>query len=184
MFRAPITLAAAVTVASLCAGDAFAGQQPQAPPMQSVLAGKKLIPPVRGEAVLEWAEPSTRREKDMVVTRLVVRNASNAPIARLTINESWYDKGGANVTAGRGVINGLLQPGEVQLVVIETPWKAGMSGYQRQFAHANGTVKQVKVAKLEAPKGAATTTTATTAKPTTAKPTTAKPTTAKPKPKS
>jgi hypothetical protein len=111
----------------------------------------------------------------MVITKMTVRNAAAAPIARLTINETWYDKSGATVTAGRGVINGLLQPGETMVVEILTPWKAGMTGFQRQYSHANGTIKPVKVNKLEAPKP--TTDSATTGKPTT---TTAKPTTTAP----
>lgn len=166
MFRAPRIVAATLTLAAVFAGDVVVGQQPQAPPMTSVLAGKKLVPPVRGEAALEWVEPKPARVKELVVSRMTVRNASNAPIARLTVDETWYDKGGATVTAGRGIVNGLLQPGEVQVVVIETPWKAGMSGYQRRFSHANGTIKQVKVAKLDVPKPdtATTTTTTTTAK--------------------
>jgi hypothetical protein len=154
-----------LTAAAMFGGVIAAQQTPQAPPMKSVLAGKKLTPPIRGEAMLEWTEPVTRREKDMVITRITVRNAAAAPIARLTINETWYDKAGATVTAGRGVINGLLQPGEVQTILIETPWKAGMSGFQRQFAHANGTIKQVKVKQLEAPKEAATQPAAATKKP-------------------
>jgi hypothetical protein len=110
----------------------------------------------------------------MVITKMTVRNAAAAPIARLTINETWYNKAGATVTAGRGVLNGLLQPGEVAVVEIQTPWKEGMSGFQRQYAHANGTIKPVKVQKLEAPKPTtdSATTTTTTGKPAT---TTAKP---------
>jgi hypothetical protein len=109
----------------------------------------------------------------MVITRMTVRNAATAPIARLTINETWYNKTGATVTAGRGVINGLLQPGETAVVEIMTPWKEGMSGFQRQYAHANGTIKPVKVNKLEAPKPTTDpATTSTTAKPAT---TTSKP---------
>jgi hypothetical protein len=144
--------------------------------MPSVLAGRKLQPPIRGEAALEWVEPKPERKGDMVITRMTVKNAAAAPIARLTINETWYDKAGNNVTAGRGVINGLLQPGEVQIVEIQTPWKAGMQGFQRQYSHANGTIKPVKVNKLEAPKPTTDTST-TTGKPAT---TTAKPTTTAP----
>jgi hypothetical protein len=133
--------------------------------MKSVLAGRKLTPPIRGEAALEWVDPKPERVKDMVLTRMLVRNAAAAPIARLTINETWYDKGGATVTAGRGVINGLLQPGETAMVTIETPWKAGMQGFQRQFSHANGTIKPVKVNKLELPKPTTTAPAETTKKP-------------------
>lgn len=159
MNRARFAVAATLVSTTLSAGAAVAGQAATTTsqqPLQSVLAGKKLTPPIRGEAVVEWVEPATKREKDTVVSKITVRNASAGPIARFTINETWYDKSGVIVTGGRGIVNGLLQPGEVQTITIETPWKAGMSGYQRQFAHANGTIKQVKVKSLGAP--AATTT--------------------------
>jgi hypothetical protein len=146
--------------------------QPQTPPMTSVLSGRKLTPPIRGEAALEFMDPKPERVKDMVITKMVVRNASSGPIARLVINETWYDKGGATVTAGRGSINGLLQPGEIATVTIETPWKVGMQGFQRQYAHANGSIKPVRVTKLEMPKTTTTTAPGTTAKPTTTAPAT------------
>ena len=168
---APIAAAVMLGVELIAQTTAPPAQTP--PPMNSVLAGKKLVPPIRGEAALEWVEPKPERVKDMVITKMTVRNAATAPIARLQIDETWYDKTGATVTAGRGFINGLLQPGETTVVTIETVWKAGMSGFQRQYKHANGTIKPVKVNKLEAPKP--TTDSATT----TAKPAT---TTAKPKP--
>jgi hypothetical protein len=163
MHRVRIAVAATLTAAGLLAGEVLA-QTIQAPPMKSVLAGKKLTPPIRGEAALEWVEPKPEKTKDMVITRMTIRNASAGPIARLTINETWYDKSGATVTAGRGVINGLLQPGEVQTIVIETPWKLGMSGFQRAFSHANGTIKPVRVNKLEMPKPTTTAPAATTTK--------------------
>ena len=159
---------------------------PQTPPLTSVLAGRKLTPPIRGEAALEFMDPKPERVKDMVITKMVVRNASAGPIARLTVNETWYDKAGATVTAGRGFINGLLQPGEIATITIETPWKVGMQGFQRQYAHANGSIKPVRVKQLEMPKtttasGTTTTAPGTTAKPTTTAPgTTAKPTTTAP----
>lgn len=186
--HARFAIAASIAAAALLGVEMIAQTtttNPAAPPMPSVLAGKKLTPPIRGEAALEWVDPKPEKKGDMVITRMTVRNASAGPIARLTINETWYNKAGNNVTAGRGVIQGLLQPGEVAVVEIQTPWKEGMSGFQRQYAHANGTIKPVKVQKLEAPKSttdsATTTTTTTTGKPatTTAKPatSTAKPTT-------
>ena len=183
--RARFALAASIAVAALLGVELFAqatttAQPPTttapAPPMTSVLAGRKLAPPIRGEAALEWVDPKPEKKGDMVITRMTVRNASAGPIARLTINETWYDKTGGQVTAGRGVINGLLGPGETAVVVIETPWKAGMQGFQRQYAHANGTIKPVKVNKLDAPKPTTDSAT-TTGKPAT---TTAKPTTTAP----
>ena len=178
--RARIALAASIAAAALLGVELIAQTttappaQGTAPPMNSVLAGRKLTPPIRGEAALEWVEPKPERKGDMVITKMTVKNAAAAPIARLTINETWYNKAGATVTAGRGVVNGLLQPGETAVVEIQTPWKEGMSGFQRQYSHANGTIKPVRVNKLEVPKPStdSATTTTTTGKPAT---TTAKP---------
>ena len=146
MNRARLIVAA--TLVSACAATAAPAQTPQAPPMTSVLAGKKFTPPFKGTADVEFLKPDTKHEKDMVVTRIKVRNASNAPIARLTVEETYYDKGGATVGGGKGVLNGLLQPGEVQTVVIETPFKAGMLSNNYRFSHANGDVKPHNVAKF------------------------------------
>jgi hypothetical protein len=181
--RARFALAATFAAAATLGVELFAQATTttQTPPMTSVLAGRKLTPPIRGEAALEFVDPKPERVKDMVISKMTVRNASAAPIARLTINETWYDKSGATVTAGRGFINGLLQPGEVAVITIETPWKLGMQGFQRQYAHANGSIKPVRVKQLEAPKPTTTTAPGTTAKPTTTAPgTTAKPTTTAP----
>src|ERR1700722_9272808 len=114
MNRARLIVAA--TLVSACAATAAPAQTPQAPPMTSVLAGKKFTPPLQGAADVEFLKPDTKRDKDMVTTKIRVRNASSAPIARLTITETWYDKSGATVGGGKGVINGLLQPGEVQTI--------------------------------------------------------------------
>jgi hypothetical protein len=153
MNRARVAFSATLVATTLLVtGTALAGQAAQTPPMTSVLAGKKFTPPLKGEAVIEFTAPVTKREKDMVVTRVTVRNASIAPVPRLTISETWYDKGGAIVTGGKGGINGLLQPGEIQVITIETPYNAKMNGNQFNFTHANGTVKPAKVAKLEVPK--------------------------------
>ncbi len=176
--RARFALAASIAAAALLGVELFAqatttAQPPptsQAPPMTSVLAGKKLMPPIRGEAALEWVDPKPERKGDMVITKMTVRNASAGPIARLQIDETWYDKAGGQVTAGRGVINGLLQPGETAVVEIQTVWKVGMTGFQRQYKHANGTIKPVKVNKLEAPKPTTDSGTAKPAKPTTTAP--------------
>ena len=135
---------AAATLAGAFAATAALAQTPQAPPMTSVLAGKKFTPPLKGPAEVEFMKPETKRDKEMVVTRIKVRNASAAPIARLTITETWYDKGGATVGGGKGFLNGLLQPGEVQTIVIETPYNTKMSANNYNFSHANGTVPKPK----------------------------------------
>ena len=86
MNRARFFAAATLVGAAFAATTSFA-QQP--PPMTSVLAGKKFTPPLKGQAEVEFMKPETKRDKEMVVTRIKVRNASAAPIARLTITETW-----------------------------------------------------------------------------------------------
>ena len=147
MNRARSTFAATLVGVSLVSALLIA-QTPAAPPMTSVLAGKKLTPPIRGQAEVDFTTPVTKREKDMVITKIQVKNTSNAPIPRLTITETWYDAGGASVGGGKGAINGLLQPGEVQTIVIETPYNAKMKANNYNFSHANGAIKPHKVAKM------------------------------------
>lgn len=147
-------LAATAVSTMMFAGATLAAQATQAPPMQSVLAGKKFTPPVRGEALVEYTDPVTKRVNDVVQTSIKVRNQSAGPIARLQIDIPWYDKAGELVTTGRGVVNGLLQPGEIQTIVVSTPYNAKMLSNNYVFKHANGAVKPAKVKNLEAPKTA------------------------------
>jgi hypothetical protein len=49
----------------------------------------------------------------------------------------------------------LFQPGEVQTLMISTPYDARMSGNRQAFSHANGTVKTTRVVKVDTPKPAA-----------------------------
>ena len=149
MNRVRVIFAATLIGASVIAATVFA-QQP--PPMSSVLGGKKFTPPAQGPAEVDFTKPVTKKEGDMVVTRILVKNPMMKPIARLTITETWYDKAGNTVGGSKGAINGLLQPGEVQTVKIETPYNAKMAANNWNFSHANGTVpKPHRVDKLDAP---------------------------------
>jgi hypothetical protein len=149
MTRARLLFAATLVGSSLVAGTALA-QATQAP-LTPILSGKKFVAPLKGLAEVEFTKPVTKREKDRVVTRIQVKNATTAPIARLSIDETWYDKGGSIVAGGKGIIAGLLQPGEVQTVTIETVYNAKMAANNYNFAHANGTVKPRRVEKLAGP---------------------------------
>jgi hypothetical protein len=166
MTRARFVFAATLVGLGLAAGTALA-QTTQAPPLTPILGGRKLTPPVRGQADVEFTQPVTKRDKENVITRIQVKNISPGPIARLTIDETWYDKGGSIVAGGKGVVNGLMQAGEVKTITIETPFNAKMSANNWNFSHANGTVKPHKVAKMAAGDGKepATKTAATTKAP-------------------
>ena len=65
-----------------------------------MLAGKKVEPPFKGQADVEYTQPVTKKNGDNVVTTLKVKNMASAPIARLKIAETWFDKGGNIVGAG------------------------------------------------------------------------------------
>jgi hypothetical protein len=154
MTRARFVFAATLVFGSLAAGTALAQAAPtQAapPPLTPILAGRKLTPPLRGQADVEFTQPSSKRTGDTVTTTIQVKNISNGPIARLTVDETWYDGVGATgnvVAGGKGVINGLLQPGEVGTVKIETAFNPKMKASNWNFSHANGAVKPHRVAKL------------------------------------
>ncbi len=152
MTRARLAFAATLAGASLFAGPTHAqNAQPQAPPMTSILAGKKFTPPIKGQADVEFMQPTTKAQGNEVVTRILVKNISNAPIPRLTVAETWFDKNRNMVTGSKGFINGLLQPGEIKTIEIRTPKDPKMSSNSWNFSHANGSVKTHKVAKLEDP---------------------------------
>ena len=95
--------------------------------MKSVLAGKKIIPPARGEVHIEFTSPVAKRVDKTLVTTIMVKNIGTAPIARLTVTETWYSDAGQIVSGNKGSIDGLLQPGEVKPVVVETPIDLKMS---------------------------------------------------------
>ena len=142
--------AAGVSFVCVAAASAQSGQT-QSPPLTSILAGKKFTPPIKGQADIEFVKKAPKREKDMVVTTFTVKNTSNAPIPRLTIDETWYGKDNQIVAGGKGFINGLLQPGEIRTIEIQTPYNAKMSSNQYMFSHANGSVKPHSVKVLEDP---------------------------------
>ena len=156
MIPARFAVAAAIAGAGFVAAPLFAQDSaPQAPPMKSVLAGKKFTPPVRGEATIDIIKQPTKREGQVLVTKIQVKNTSVGPIPRLTVDETWYDKKNNLIPGGKAVINGLLQPGEVQTMEVRTPVNPNMATSMLQFSHANGTVKTHATSSFTAPDAAA-----------------------------
>ena len=156
MIPARFAVAAAIAGASFVAAPLFAQDSaPQAPPMKSVLAGKKFTPPVRGEATIDIIKQPTKREGTTLVTKILVKNTSPGPIPRLKVAETWFDKDGGMIPGGEAVVNGLLQPNEVQTLEIRTPVNQKMLQSRLQFSHANGTVNAKAVKTMDAPGAAA-----------------------------
>jgi hypothetical protein len=152
MNRACIAAIAALVGVSL-AGPALAAQQP--PEMKPILAGRKVEPPIKGQAEIDFTQPTTKRSGDVVTTTVKVKNTSNAPIARLTIAETWFDKGQQQVATSQGSLDKPLEPGAIDTVTIQTPWNAKMNGNSWTFTHANGTIKPRRVPALTESKPAA-----------------------------
>ncbi len=150
MNRVHFVVAATLISSTMLAGVASA----QSTQLTPVLAGRKIVPPIKGEANILILQPVTKNVAGKVQTTIRVKNNTTEPIARLAVAEAWYDGGGAIIASGRGFINGLLQPSEVQTITIETPFTARMKSNNWNFSHANGTVKVERVKSLDEPAAA------------------------------
>ncbi len=119
------------------------------PAQGDAAARPKLIAPVRGEVELGHTRPDTKRDGNMIVTTIRVKNLANGAIAGLKVDEFWYDKAG-NPVAGAPSFRYRkpLLPGEVIDVVLRTPANPAMNQPQWKFEHANGKIKTVLMPKL------------------------------------
>lgn len=147
----------ALVALSVCVGFAVAGsahaQQANAPqraPLKPILSGK-FVPPLTGQAEIQFTKAKITRKGKQVVTVMQVKNMSSAPIAGLKCTELWYDKQRALVPGAGDVYThkGLLQPGEIITVTLTDDYDSRtMDTNQYQFTHARGTVKPKEVAKF------------------------------------
>jgi hypothetical protein len=146
MNRARFAIIAALATV---AGTHLLAQTPKAPEFKSILADRKVEPPLKGQVEVDFMQPVTKRNGDVVTTTVRVKNTSAGPIARLTVAETWFDKSQTIVAGGQGYLEKILNPGAVDTVTIQTPWNAKMNGNSWSFTHANGTVKPRRVPKID-----------------------------------
>jgi len=112
-------------------------------------APAKWVPPIKGEATVEFVESPTTRVKDEIVTKIKLRNTSKGSIALLSVEEYWYTKSEIG-SSGIYRHKRLLNPGEIIEFTISAPSKPGLDGRKMlMFKHANGTIKPTKVTKLQ-----------------------------------
>jgi hypothetical protein len=117
---------------------------------------RKLIPPIRGEAVLEITKPNTKLSGTEVVTVIVARNpATTGAIAGLKVEEQWYDKKQNPVTGDTYRHPRPLRAGEVVTITLRSPRNPAMDTNRYQFTHANGTIKVNTVPKIDVPRATA-----------------------------
>ena len=133
-------LAGAVLLATGLTADQA---KPAAPPTPAApAAAPRLIAPVRGDVELGHTRPVSRRDGNMVVTTLKVKNLAKGAIAGLKVDEFWYDKNRQLVAGAPSFrYRKPLQPGEVIDVELRTPVNPAMSQPQWKFEHANGTIR-------------------------------------------
>lgn len=121
----------------------------------SVVAGqdapRKLVAPVRGEAVVEVTPPDTKIGATEIVTKIRMKNVSKGPIAGLRITETWYK--GQEALAGDVYRHPRpIQVDEVIEATLTVPRNRVVGARNRyDFAHANGTIKANSVKTLPAP---------------------------------
>jgi hypothetical protein len=147
MFRLNRALLALTLVVVTFAGvSAALAQEPAA----QLAAPKAVwINPIRGTAEIQYTKPIIKVEKDgTIVTTFQVRNMAAGPIARLTIEEFWWDKNNNPVTGDKQFLKKPLMPGEVGMIVLHTPKNPNMSRNSYKFSHQNGDIKPKLVPKL------------------------------------
>ena len=120
-----------------------------APPAAAPAAAGKWVPPVKGEARVEFIESAPTKAKGEILTKVKVRNTSKGSIALLAVEVYWYNR--KNEIGSNGVYRHkkLLNPDEIIEFTIAAPEKPDLDGRNMlMFKHANGTVKPTKVKKL------------------------------------
>lgn len=147
MFRRNRALLALALVAAVFTGATVAMAQAQAP--ASPASTTKWVDTVKGAAEIQYLKPVIKQAKDgTIVTTFQVKNVSPKAIARLTIEEFWYDKTGNPVTGDKKFLRKPLLPGEIGTIVLETPKNPKMDRNSYKFTHGNGDIKPKAVAKF------------------------------------
>lgn len=143
MYRLNRALLALALVATFFAGATLAFAQAAQAPAKTVW-----VDTVRGTADIQYLKAVVKASKDMIVSTIQVKNVSPKAIARLTIEEFWYDKAGNPVTGDKKFLRKPLMAGETATIVLETPKQPGMDRNSYKFSHANGDIKPKLVAKF------------------------------------
>ena len=145
MNRRIALIAAAYLVAALIPSLS----QAQAAPAQAAPAAPaKWVPPIKGEASVEFVQGTPSRIKGEVLTKMKVRNTSKGSIALLSVEEIWYNSKREIASSGIFRVKTLIPPGEIVEFTISSPEKPDLQQNMLMFKHANGTVKPTKVKKL------------------------------------
>jgi len=108
----------------------------------------KWVPPIKGEATVDFIRSKEVRVKGEIQTKMKVRNTSKGSIALLAVEEIWYNTKREIASNGIYRHRQLLNPGETIEFTISSPDKPDLYSNMLMFKHANGTIKPTKVTKL------------------------------------
>ncbi len=140
-----ILAAGILSVASLALSQTPpAGQAAQTQPSGQV----QWINPVRGNVQIQYTKPETKVVKDQVVTTIKVKSVSSGPIARLKVEEFWYDRAGTLVMSNQDFAKKPVMPGEIVTFTMTSPKNPNMFQNRYKFSHAYGNVDPKQVTKF------------------------------------
>jgi hypothetical protein len=149
MNRRFASIAAACLFAALSPASAFAQAKPAAPTTAAPAAPAKWVPPIKGQATVEFTQGKPQRIKGELVTAMKVKNTSKGSIALLSVEEIWYNTKREIATSGIFRHRALLNPGEIVEFQIKSVEKPDLYQNLLMFKHANGAIKPTKVQKFQ-----------------------------------
>jgi hypothetical protein len=123
------------------AAQASAAPTPAAP--------AKWVPPIKGQATVEYIQAKPKRVGNDIQSTFKVKNVSKGAIALLSVEEIWYNTKREIATNGLYRHRALLNPGEVIEFTITSPNKPDLYTNMLMFKHANGTIEPKKVTKFQ-----------------------------------
>ncbi len=106
------------------------------------------VSPIRGTVEIAYLKPDVKTVKGEVVTVIKVKNMSNGHVARLKVEEFWWDKNNNPVSSNQDFAKKPVGPGEVVTFTMTTPRDPRMYRNNYKFSHANGDIKPKQVPKF------------------------------------
>jgi hypothetical protein len=147
---AAVGLFSALLTPSLASSQAKPASTSPPAPAPAPAAPGKWVPPVKGEATVEYIQGKATPVKDGVETKFRIRNTSKGSIALLSVEEIWYNTKRDIAASGSHRHKALLNPGEVvEFTLLSSPRSPNLYTNMLMFKHANGTIKPTKVDKFK-----------------------------------
>ena len=106
------------------------------------------VNPIRGTVDITYLKPDVKTVKGEVITTIKVKNMSNGPVAKLKVEEFWWDNNNNPVSSNQDWSRKPVMPGEIVTFTMTTPRDPRMYRNNYKFSHANGDIKPKQVPKF------------------------------------